>query len=129
MLPKRPAPTPEITNAADGLLQITDSDSSSSLVISPSLNLFAAVDAPNGNPQRLPITNATTPSPLTLKILLKHLPIIESAGKLGIGLGLCAYLLRRGANSAEGAAAAIFGVTVGAALALAFLLLVLVLLY
>lgn len=53
--------------------------------------------------------------------------IIESAGKLGIGLGLCAYLLRRGANSAEGAAAAIFGVTVGAALALAYLLLVLVL--
>ena len=53
--------------------------------------------------------------------------VIESAGKLGIGLGLCAYLLRRGANSAEGAAAAIFGVTVGAALALAFLLLVLVL--
>ena len=53
--------------------------------------------------------------------------IIESAGKLGVGLGLCAYLLRRGTSSAEGAAAAIFGVTVGAALALAFLLLVLVL--
>ena len=53
--------------------------------------------------------------------------VIESAGKLAIGLGLCAYLLRRGANSAEGAAAAIFGVTVGAALALGYLLLVLVL--
>ena len=49
--------------------------------------------------------------------------VIESACKLGLGLGLCAFVLRRGGDSAAGAAAAIFGVTVGAALGLVYLLL------
>ncbi len=53
--------------------------------------------------------------------------IIESACKLGLGLGLCAFVLRRGGDSAAGAAASIFGVTVGAALGLVYLLLVLAL--
>lgn len=53
--------------------------------------------------------------------------IIESACKLGLGLGLCAFVLRRGGDSAEAAAAAIFGVTVGAALGLVYLLLTLAL--
>ena len=53
--------------------------------------------------------------------------IIESACKLGLGLGLCAFVLRRGGDSATGAAAAIFGVTVGAALGLVYLLLILAL--
>ncbi len=53
--------------------------------------------------------------------------IIESACKLGLGLGLCAFVLRRGGDSAGGAAAAIFGVTVGAALGLVYLLLALAL--
>ncbi len=53
--------------------------------------------------------------------------IIESACKLGLGLGLCAFVLHRGGDSAEGAAAAIFGVTVGAALGLVYLLLTLAL--
>lgn len=53
--------------------------------------------------------------------------IIESACKLGLGLGLCAFVLRRGGDSAEGASAAIFGVTVGAALGLVYLLLALTL--
>lgn len=48
--------------------------------------------------------------------------IIESACKLGIGLGLCAWVLHRGGGSAGGAAAAIFGVTVGAALGLVYLI-------
>lgn len=51
--------------------------------------------------------------------------IIESACKLGLGLGLCAAVLHRGGSSAEGAASAIFGVTVGALLGLAYLLLAL----
>lgn len=49
--------------------------------------------------------------------------VIESACKLGLGLGFCAFVLRRGSGSAEGASAAIFGVTIGAALGLVFLLL------
>ena len=53
--------------------------------------------------------------------------IVESACKLGLGLGLCAFVLRRGGDSADGAAGAIFGVTVGAALGLVYLLLTLAL--
>jgi len=48
--------------------------------------------------------------------------IIESACKLAVGLGLCAFLLRRGAAPEVGAAGAISGVTCGTALGLAFLL-------
>ena len=49
--------------------------------------------------------------------------IIESACKLAVGLGLCAFLLSRGAPPETGAAGAIAGVTCGAALGLLFLLL------
>lgn len=42
--------------------------------------------------------------------------IIESACKLAVGLGLCAFLLRRGAAPETGAAGAIAGVTCGTAL-------------
>ena len=48
--------------------------------------------------------------------------IIESACKLAVGLGLCAFLLRRGAAPETGAAGAIAGVTCGTALGLLFLL-------
>lgn len=48
--------------------------------------------------------------------------IIESACKLAVGLGLCAFLLHRGAAPEEGAAGAIAGVTCGTALGLLFLL-------
>ena len=48
--------------------------------------------------------------------------IIESACKLAVGLGLCAFLLRRGAAPETGAAGAIAGVTCGSALGLLFLL-------
>ena len=48
--------------------------------------------------------------------------IIESACKLAVDLGLCAFLLRRGAAPETGAAGAIAGVTCGTALGLLFLL-------
>ena len=48
--------------------------------------------------------------------------IIESACKLLVGLGLCAFLLRKGAAPETGAAGAIAGVTCGTALGLLFLL-------
>ena len=48
--------------------------------------------------------------------------IIESACKLLVGLGLCAFLLRHGAAPETGAAGAIAGVTCGTALGLLFLL-------
>ena len=48
--------------------------------------------------------------------------IIESACKLLVGLGLCAFLLRKGAAPETGAAGAIAGVTCGTTLGLLFLL-------
>ena len=48
--------------------------------------------------------------------------IIESACKLLVGLGLCAFLLRNGAAPETGAAGAIAGVTCGTALGLLYLL-------
>ena len=48
--------------------------------------------------------------------------IIESACKLVIGLGLCWFLLRNGADPETGAAGAIAGVTCGTALGFLFLL-------
>lgn len=48
--------------------------------------------------------------------------IIEALGKLGVGLALAWLLVSRGASSADSAAGAIFGVTVGAAVSLLFLI-------
>ena len=48
--------------------------------------------------------------------------IIESACKLAVGLGLCCFLLRQGADAATGAAGAIAGVTCGTVLGLCYLL-------
>lgn len=54
MLENIPAPTPKITNAAEGLLQITKSDFKSVSVIKPCLCWFAAALIPTGKPQIFP---------------------------------------------------------------------------
>lgn len=48
--------------------------------------------------------------------------VMESTGKLVVGLGLCRFLLRRGADVATGAAGAIAGVTCGTMLGFLYLL-------
>ena len=68
ILPKRPAPTPEITNATDGLLQIADKNSSSELSIIPWSYLSFAIFVPSGKPHRLPIIKAVSPSPEMLNV-------------------------------------------------------------
>ena len=59
MLPSSPAPMPDTTKASEGFVQRGISDVSSSFPIIPLLYFAINIFAPRGNPQTLPIKNAS----------------------------------------------------------------------
>lgn len=77
ILEKRPIPTPEIANAAEGLFDITLRASRSDFDILP-LSYFSVADfMPRGKPHRFPSKNDGIPSELMPKDFSKIFPILE----------------------------------------------------